>query len=184
MELWTENDIEFQLGLENWEEEVVSGHSRFATAPKRLFHTWREDWEKVSVRLNDVVHEAKLLHKYGGMRWIDPGTGNMCCAETDNMEWRRGLGWCDIGMNESGELEPWPIKVLPSLIKVTVQEPDSNVEMVHLSKAEKSKKRKARSIAAAASPEKTTPNKKKGKKGRPKKCESSDSSLSSNSDAD
>jgi hypothetical protein len=180
MELWTDNDVEFQLGLENWEGLEAIGGVR-PTRPKRLFHTWREEWEKLSIKTNDVVHEAKLLNKYGGMRWQDPDNQMMYVAESDNLEWRRGIGWCVLGMDELGELEAWPIKMLPSLIKVATQEVDLNVEMVNLSREKKAEKRKARSVALAAA---AAAKRSKGRKGKRKRCESSDSDLSSDSGGD
>ena len=141
MELWNDNDVEFQIGLENWRVEDASTEDAQERNPRQLFRAWREEWEKESAHKNDAVHEAKLLRKYAGLKWIDPDTDLMLVAEHGNMEWRRGLGWCVIALDENGEMEPWPVNLLPSLIKKTEQEYNLNVEIVHLSSAEKEQRR-------------------------------------------
>jgi Protein of unknown function (DUF 659) len=178
-ELWNEKDEEFQLGLENFEADEAHGVAQGRRLnPRRLFYAWREDWEKLSEKNNDVIHEAKLLRKYGGLRWLDPDSKKMFVAETENMEWhRRGLGWCVIGVSEDGELEPWPVKLLPSLIRKTKQLEIMNVEMVHMSKEEKAKRKAAREAEASK--------KGKGKAGKRKRSnELSSSSESDDSDSD
>jgi hypothetical protein len=141
MELWNDNDVEFQIGLENWRQEDASPDDATERNPRRLFRAWKEDWELESAHKNDAVHEAKLLRKYAGLKWIDPDTELMFVAEGGNMEWRRGIGWCVIALDENGEMEPWPVNLLPSLIKKTEQEYNLNVEIVHLSSAEKEQRR-------------------------------------------
>lgn len=169
MEIWNEKDLEFQLGLENFNSNEAQGVARGRVLnQRRLFHCWREDWERISEKTNDVVHETKLMKKYSGLRWYDPDTKKMFVADKDNMEWKRGIGWCVIGIREDGEMEPWPVKLLPSLIKKTKQETVLNVEFVHLSKEEKAQRRAAREAAEAAE------KKAKGKRKR----------LSSNNDDD
>jgi hypothetical protein len=147
MELWNDNDVEFQLGLENFAADEANGAVPQVVNPKRLFHCWMEDWEVVSAKTNNVVHETRLLHKYGGLRWLDPDTDKMFVAEKDNLEWRRRLGWCVIGLCEDGDMEPWPVKLLASLIKKTPQDAILNVEFVHLSEEEKQQRKAARAAA-------------------------------------
>jgi hypothetical protein len=159
MELWNENDAEFQLGLESFNADEANGVVQQGRNPRRLFHAWREDWEEISSKTNDLVHETRLLRKYAGLRWLDPDSNTMFVAERDNMEWRRGLGWCIIAIGEDGETEPWPVKLLPSLIKKTKQESILNVEFVHLSAAERASRKAAREAAAA-------PNESSGGKGK------------------
>ena len=130
-EMWNDDDVEFQLGLENFTADETN-EAPIVNNPIRKFNAWKEDWEKVSSQTNDVVHETKLLRKYGGLRWLDPDSGLMYVAEKDNMEWRRCLGWCIIGICGNGEMEPWPVKLLPSLIQKTDQESCYHVEIVHL----------------------------------------------------
>jgi hypothetical protein len=153
MELWNDNDLEFQLGLENFAADEAGGVVPNVVNPRRLFHCWREEWEEESAKSNNLVHEARLLHKYGGLRWMDPDSDKMFVAEKDNLEWARRIGWCVIGLCEDGEMEPWPVKLLPSLIKKTPQESILNVEFVHLSAAEllqrKAKRKAARELNKA-----------------------------------
>lgn len=149
MELWNDNDVEFQLGLENFEADEAGGVVQQRN-PRRLFHTWKEDWEAVSSKTNDLVHETRLLQKYGGLRWIDPDSNLMFVAEKDNLEWRRRLGWCVIGISEVGESEAWQVHLLPSLIKKTPQEAALNVEYVHLSTEEKQRRKVEKAEARAA----------------------------------
>ena len=149
LEIWSENDVEFHLGLENFEADEAHGvpQAGHRKNPRRLFYAWREDWERVSSKTNDLVHETKLLRKYSGLRWFDPDSKTMFVADTENLEWCRGSGWCVIGIREDGALEPWPVKLLPSLIKKTKQETVLNVVIVHLSKDEKEKRKAAREAA-------------------------------------
>jgi hypothetical protein len=106
-----------------------------------------EEWEVESSKTHDLVHETRLLHKYAGLRWLDPDYDKMYVAEKLNMEWRRRLGWCVIGLCEDGELEPWPVKLLPSLIKRTQQEAYLNIEFVHLSPEERQRRKEVRAAA-------------------------------------
>jgi hypothetical protein len=178
MELWNENDAEFQLGLESFNADEAHGVVQQGRNQRRLFHAWREDWEEISSKTNDLVHETRLLRKYAGLRWLDPDSNTMFVAERDNMEWRRGLGWCVIAIGEDGETEPWPVKLLPSLIKKTKQDSILNVEFVHLSAAERASRKAAREAAPA-------PNQSSGgrgkmqKKGKRKRGDISDSSSDS-----
>jgi hypothetical protein len=149
MELWSDNDVEFQLGLENFAADEAGGEVPQVMNPRRLFQAWFEEWEVVSSKTNDLVHETRLLHKYSGLRWLDPDSDRMYVAEKGNMEWHRRLGWCVIGLCEDGELEPWPVKLLPSLIKRTPQESCLNVEFVLLSPEEKEKRKAVRAAARA-----------------------------------
>ena len=148
-ELWNDDDVEFQLGLENFAADETN-EGPMGVTPVRRFHAWREDWETVSAMTNDIVHETRLIHKYGKLRWLDPDTDLMYVAENDNMEWRRCLGWCVIGLCESGEMEAWPVKLLPSLIRKTPQAPNLNVEFVYLTPEEKVLRKAARQAARDA----------------------------------
>jgi hypothetical protein len=164
MELWNDNDVEFQLGLENFNADEANGAVVQVSNPKRLFRTWLEDWEVESIKVNDVVHETRLLTKYGGLKWIDPDENAMYVADKANLEWTRRSGWCVIATGEDGELDPWPIKMLPGLIRKTQQEASLNIELVHLSKEERAKRSAARAEAWKNDPR----SKGKGKRKRPK----------------
>jgi hypothetical protein len=96
------------------------------------------------------------------------------------MEWRRGLGWCVIAIGEDGETEPWPVKLLPSLIKKTKQDSILNVEFGHLSAAERASWKAAQEAAPApASNQSSGGRGKKQKKGKRKRGDISDSSSDS-----
>jgi hypothetical protein len=136
---WTDADMEIDLGLEIW--DGTPGDVPVPVTPKRIFRAWIEEWEWDCIGDKDVVAEARLLQKYGGMRWYDPdlmGDGAACgdcTADTGNMEFqggRNGSGWCIIATNESdGSLEPWDINIAIDLIAEYEQQPaELNVEIV------------------------------------------------------
>ena len=110
---------------------------------------------------------------------MTPDNNRMSVAETDNLEWHRGLGWCVIGLSETGGLEPWPIRQLPNLIKKAKQLEEDNVEIVRLSKKERKERKEARLAAAKAESPKLA--KKKGKR---KRCQSESESSSEDDDDD
>jgi hypothetical protein len=135
---WTDADMAFDMGLENWDGPL--GNVPAPVVPKRLFKAWIEDWEWECIHHNDEVAEARLLQKYGGMRWYDPdpngdGSGRgMCIADAGNMEFqggRNGSGWCLIGTNETdGGMEPWDINIAIDLIAEYMQPAEMNVEVI------------------------------------------------------
>ena len=176
-EMWNDDDVEFQLGLENFTADETN-EAPIVNNPIRKFNAWKEDWEKVSSQTNDVVHETKLLRKYGGLRWLDPDSGLMYVAEKDNMEWRRCLGWCIIGICENGEMEPWPVKLLPSLIRKTEQESCYNVEIVHLSVEEKARQKAVRDAAREAEQRTNTRGRPRTKAKQKRNDSDTDSSVS------
>ena len=123
---WTDEDLAFRNGLEDWSD----GRDKAPAKPQRLFKAWYEPWEKKSVKNKDVVAEAKLLAKYGDLKWLDPDSKQMMRADADSLEWKRSLcGWGVISINETtGELETWAISLLPKLIGKTQQESHVQVE--------------------------------------------------------
>jgi hypothetical protein len=131
---WTDEDIGLDLGLENW--EVAPGIVPVPIRPKRIFKTWLEDWEFEAIHDRDVVAEARLLQKYGGLKWIDPDNpADVFVATDENMEWqggRGGAGWCVIGSRvRDGDLEPWVLNtVIDEMAKFT-QDAVLNVEIVN-----------------------------------------------------
>ena len=39
----------------------------------RIFHAWVEKWEKKKLGPSgDPIFEARLVRKYGGLKWLDP----------------------------------------------------------------------------------------------------------------
>ena len=127
--VWTDEDVTFDLQLEKWgiDLPVILG-------PKRIFKGWLEDWEEAIVKKNDPVHEAKLLRKYGGLRWHDVDNDKMFTADNGKMVFhggQSGCGWCVLGIREGdGETEPWPIGVVVTEISEQPQSLEMNVEMI------------------------------------------------------
>ena len=134
---WTDADMEYDMGLENWAGRA--GNVPLPVVPRRLFKTWIEEWEWECIRKEDPESEARLLHKYGGMRWDDPDGVNgasrgTCIADAGNMDFqagRNGAGYCIIGTNsQDGEVEPWTIEIAIDLIAVYQQPVEANVEVI------------------------------------------------------
>ena len=131
---WTDADVAFNLGLENWDSG--SPNVPRPIVPKRLFKAWIEDWEWDCITHKDSVAEARLLQKYGGLRWIDPDNDEniLCVASTEDMEFQasqNGSGWCVVGTRDTdGGSEPWVIDVVVDLIAKYVQPAEMNVEIV------------------------------------------------------
>ena len=129
---WTDADIAFQMGLETWEN--APGNVPLCVRPKRIFRAWIEDWEYDCISNNDPVAEARLLEKYGGLRWLDLDENELIIADEGGMEWqggRNGPGWCIIGRRErDGMLEPWVIDVAIDEIAEYEQPIEMNVEII------------------------------------------------------
>ena len=61
--------------------------------PTRIFRAWRETWEQVAIPPNgDSVLEARLLHKYGGLKWIDPDYSDRLTVHPDKMYFEKKRG--------------------------------------------------------------------------------------------
>ena len=103
-ELWNDDHLDFQHGLENSGADEANGVVP-AQNPQWLSHAWREDWEKISSKTKDTVHETQLLPKYSGLQWMDPDANMMIVADPQNLEWLHCLGWFVIGITETGEME-------------------------------------------------------------------------------
>lgn len=133
---WTDADEAFAHGLESWNTgpEAIP----IPLVPRRIFNAWIEEWEWECLHHNDPVAEARLMQKYGGLRWIDPDGAHeeLCIADQDNMEFQGGRGspgWCIIGTRESdGGMEPWQIEGgdVIDLIANYQQPAELNVEVV------------------------------------------------------
>jgi hypothetical protein len=111
---WTDADLAFQLGLENWENDYGNVPP---VVPKRIFRAWIEDWEWDLIHNKDCLAEAKLLQKYSCLMWIDQDSpdeeSELCVAQEYNMEFqggRNGDGWCVIATRPgTGAMDPWTI---------------------------------------------------------------------------
>jgi hypothetical protein len=129
--VWTDEDVTFDLQLDKWGTSI---ELPVTLGPKRVFKGWLEDWEQEIVKKNDVLHEAKLLHKYGGLRWHDIDHDKMFVADTEEMVFhggRSGCGWCFKGIREGGgETEPWSIGVVVVEILEQAEAPEMKVMMI------------------------------------------------------
>ena len=65
---WHDEDFEKAFGFHIAEDEENQEQAK----PKRIFNAWLEDWEQDCIMKKDVISEAKLLKKYGGLVWHDP----------------------------------------------------------------------------------------------------------------
>jgi hypothetical protein len=130
-QVWTDEDVTFDLQLEKWGTTI---ELLVQLGPKRTFKGWLEDWELEIVKKNDVINEAKLLRKYGGLRWHDVDDDKMFVADSEEMIFhggRSGCGWCVKGIREGdGETEPWPIGVVVVEISEQIQSLEMNVEII------------------------------------------------------
>ena len=131
---WTDADILMQVGLECFDgmpgEDVPA-----PVVARRLFKAWIEDWEWEAIGTRDVVMEARLLQKYGGLSWIDPDENELCVAIEERMEFqggRNGAGWCLLGtrVNGDGGMEPWVLDVVIDLIAEYEQPSEMNIEVI------------------------------------------------------
>ena len=131
---WTDVDIAFDVGLENW--NCGPGEVPVPDVPKRLFNAWIEDWEWDCIHHKDSVTEAKLLQKYGGLHWIDVDKVDYveCVASAIDMEFqggRDGAGWCVAGERlTDGVVDPWTVHVVVDLMADFKQPKELNVEIV------------------------------------------------------
>jgi len=60
----------------------------------RIFRAWEEEREKVPIGPNgDDILEARLVRKYGGLRWLDQDNGyRICEAHPDRMFFQKRRG--------------------------------------------------------------------------------------------
>ena len=81
--IWSNEDDAFGIKLGLPHKEELSPQPR-----REVFRAWEEPWEKACIKTNDPVAEQRLLHKYGGMSWIDPDNeyfwhGQTKCSTTE-----------------------------------------------------------------------------------------------------
>ena len=90
--LWNEKDFEslklnsfcLELGVETQVEK---------DKVHRNFRAWEERWEKKTIGpKGDVVQEARLLRKYGGIKWFNPDRNMVFTARTDMMYFEKKRG--------------------------------------------------------------------------------------------
>ena len=90
--LWNEKDFESlklnSLCLELGVEAQVTKNSEH-----RIFRAWEETWEKRMIGpRGDKVQEARLLRKYGGIKWLNPDRNMVFTARTDMMYFEKKRG--------------------------------------------------------------------------------------------
>ena len=125
--MWTDDDINFDLQLENFgvDTTVLRSVSR-----NRVFRCWEEDWEAEARKKNDPIHESKLLQKYKDLVFFDPDNAANYTIHPGNMEFQRGRqgGWMIIGIppdDEGLEEEPFPLgSMVLEMISETEQAPN------------------------------------------------------------
>ena len=80
------DDDDFTTALDIFVEDTKE-KAKKVTA--RFFRAFEEDWEHAAIRKKDPVHEAKLLRKYGGLRFYDPDENVECYLSATDLQWSR-----------------------------------------------------------------------------------------------
>jgi hypothetical protein len=63
------------------------------TGKIRIFKAWRKRWEIVKLGPNgDIVLEARLLRKYGGIKWFDPDSEQVFTSHMTKMHFEKKRG--------------------------------------------------------------------------------------------
>ena len=84
--LWCEEDFE-SMKLDLLCTDTVESAATLPKKTARIFRAWEERWEQVKIGPGgDDVHEARLVRKYGGLRWLDADNGYRVC-ETERKAW-------------------------------------------------------------------------------------------------
>ena len=90
---WDEADFS-KLGLQKF---GIDADEQLGRISVRCFKAWLEEWERDDIRRNKPVSEARLLEKYGGLRFYDDeGYFNVTICASD-MCWstvKGAKGWC------------------------------------------------------------------------------------------
>ena len=91
--LWTDEDFE-SLKLDIHCREITEAANAVPAKKTRIFRCWEEEWEKVKIGPNgDDVLEARLVRKYGGIKWLDIDNGyRVCEAHPDEMYFDKKRG--------------------------------------------------------------------------------------------
>lgn len=81
---WEEDDFQ-PIAASEEEDDSSCGSDTKVLKPKKIFNAWFEDWEEPIQKVKDPVHEAKLLKKYGGLRWFDPDSNQHFTAHAESL---------------------------------------------------------------------------------------------------
>jgi hypothetical protein len=129
---WTDADMTLDLGLERWDGGF--GEMPAVVVPKRIFKAWIEDWEYECIHDRDGVAKQRLLHKYGGLQWLDEDRElALCIADDKDMDYQgaqNGEGWCVIEHREDGTWESWELDCVIDEIAEYQQPAELNVEVI------------------------------------------------------
>jgi hypothetical protein len=139
---WEDEDFH-GLGLSKYGVDI---HDLILKAPTKIFRAWLEEWEKEILEVNDPVHQARLLEKYGGMVWHDPDFNEMLTANSDMMFFSRKRGergYCVYGVKETwreGDAddddtwEPWALNddLYQQIAEYYEKNPQANIQIVRL----------------------------------------------------
>jgi hypothetical protein len=112
---WDEADFS-KLGLQKF---GIDADEQLGRISVRCFKAWLEEWERDNIRKNHSVSEARLLEKYGGLRFYDDeGHFNVTICAND-MCWstvKGAKGWCVKALKDSYDpktnpdaFQPWSI---------------------------------------------------------------------------
>jgi len=109
---WEDSDFE-DLGLSRYGVDIrtVTG----ARKPTRIIRLWLEDWELAAIKQKDPAAEARLLEKYGGIKWVDIDVKGrrkpIYTAHHGKMSWdkdsaRKEQGWTVLGTLPGFDFDP------------------------------------------------------------------------------
>ena len=93
--LWDDDDFQ-TMKMDEFCKEISDGlqvDKAIRTGKIRIFKAWRERWEIVKLGPNgDIVLEARLLRKYGGIKWFDPDSEQVFTSHTTKMHFEKKRG--------------------------------------------------------------------------------------------
>ena len=82
-EFWDDDDFDRSL------DEMAPATAKGAAVTVRVFKAWYESWEDQAKFNKKSVAEAKLLAKYGGLRFRDPDTKTDFMIDKEKLSWQR-----------------------------------------------------------------------------------------------
>lgn len=116
MQFWDEDDFK-NLGLNRYGIDI----NELVQTQTKIFRAWLEEWEELIIAVNDLVNQARLLEKYGGMVWFDPDLEEVVTASAEKMFFnqKRGeRGYCVLALkanwhegdaDDAETWEPWTL---------------------------------------------------------------------------
>lgn len=117
--IWEDSDFE-TLGLDaNCLPLDVAPDEEVAKRSTRIFRAWREEWEDVDCGpYGCPILEQKILRKYGGLKFIDPDSGQKFTVHPDRASFQKErkanryelfciLDGFDEGVDDDDQVEMW-----------------------------------------------------------------------------